>query len=188
MSRKRKTLIIDTRISEHRYSLSSKGTKDFFDICQKFFDNLQTAEDAYTDMKLSVTLYRHDNTESKFDAPYSAFAIPNVTQFAEEIHNFAWNLWANIFYPENMRLVDDKKIILCKVQFKSSYKSYTYRVEDETLAVGDVVDVPVGRNNDVTQAKIVDIGYFDANDTPFPAEKIKTVIGKHVDNSGWEDY
>ena len=111
-----------------------------------------------------------------------------MTKFIEVIKDFASDLSAEIFAPIND---DDQnkpdKYIFCKVQFKGSYKSYTYRTEDKTLSVGDVVDVPVGRNNDIAQARIVEIGYFDEEEAPFPIERIKVIIGKHVAND-WENY
>lgn len=45
--------------------------------------------------------------------------------------------------------------------------------------VGDVVDVPVGSEGNVSQATIEDIGYYDKEDAPYPPEKTKFIIGKH---------
>ena len=187
LTRGDETLTLEKNSSTHAYSLGADGTKKFLDICQKFFDALEVTDDNACDKKLSVKLIRHDQSATEFSAAYSEFAMPGVVKFAEEIQTFAQDLTAEIFSPENIRRIDAEKIILCKVQFKGNYKSYTYRAEDETLAVGDVVDVPVGRNNDMTQARIVDIGYFDAEDAPFPLDKIKMIIGKHVGND-WENY
>lgn len=187
LARADETLTLEKNSSTHIYRLGTNGTKNFLNICQKFFDNLEITDDNVCVMNLAVKMTRHDGNSTSSTAAYSEFAMPGVVKFAEAIHEFMPDLTAKIFVPENIRLVDAEKIILCKVQFKGSYKSYTYRTEDETLAVGDVVDVPVGRNNDIVQARIVDIGYFDADDTPFAPEKIKTVAGKHVGN-GWENY
>ena len=184
--RTKRILTLEKNYSTHIYGLSAEGTKNFLAVCQKFFDNLEVTDDNVCEMKLAVNMKRHDGTQTEGTAPYSEFAMPNVVKFAEAIHEFMPDLTAKIFVPENIRLIDAEKIILCKVQFKGSYKSYTYRAEDETLSVGDLVDVPVGRNNDVTQAKIVDIGYFDAQDAPFSLEKIKFIVGKHV-SQAWED-
>ena len=187
LTRADETLTLDKNSSTHSYRLGTNGTKKFLAVCQKFFDALEVTDDNLCEMKLAVKLTHHDESTTEITATYSEFAMPGVVKFAEAIHEFMPDLTAKIFVPENIRLIDAEKIILCKVQFKGSYKSYTYRTEDETLAVGDVVDVPVGRNNDIVQARIVDIGYFDADDTPFPPDKIKTVAGKHAGN-GWENY
>ena len=71
------------------------------------------------------------------------------------------------------------KYIYCKVRFGTSSKLYSYRTEDSTLKVGDVVDVPVGSEGNVSQATIEDIGYYDKENAPYPPEKTKFIIGKH---------
>ena len=187
LTRGGETLTIEKISSTHTYSLGAVGTKDFLDVCQKFFDALEVTDDTACKKKIFIRLNRHDETTTEFSTPYSEFAVPGVVKFADEIHEFAADLAAEIFAPENIRRIDADKIILCKVQFSGNYKSYTYRAEDETFTVGDIVDVPVGRNNDVTQARIVDIGYFDAQDAPLPLDRIKTIIGKHAGNA-WENY
>ena len=52
------------------------------------------------------------------------------------------------------------KYIYCKVRFGTSSKLYSYRTDDPTLEVGDVVKVPVGKDNDIGYATIEEIGYF----------------------------
>ena len=187
LTRSDETLTLDKNSSTHSYRLDAADTKKFLTVCQKFFDALEVTEDNVCDTTLAVKFKRHDESATEFTAAYSEFAMPGVVKFAEEIHAFADDLTAEIFAPENIRRIDAERIVLCKVQFKGNYKSYTYRTVDETLAVGDVVDVPVGRNNDIVQARIVDISYFDADDTPFSLDKIKTVAGKHAGN-GWDNY
>jgi len=114
--------------------------------------------------------------------------LPGVVNFAAVLKNFVSDLTAEIFLPTPAEIVSAQdKYIFCKVQFKGNYKQYSYRTEDETLSVGDIVDVPVGRNNDVTQAKIVEIGYFDEYEVPFPVDKVKMIIGKHVANA-WDNF
>ena len=188
VNRRENLLTLEKNSSTHTYHLSIDETKNFLDVCQKYFENLEVnaAEDYIP--KISVKLQRHDGSTTDFSAPYNDFSMPDVAKFAEEIHAFASDLSAEIFSPEALHITNDaEKFILCKVQFKGNYKSYTYRAEDETFAVGDVVDVPVGRNNDVTQAKIVDIGYFDEDELPIPLDRIKSIIGRHTGNA-WDNY
>lgn len=186
LNRAQQALTIEKSDSTHVYRLSTDSTNDFLDFCQRFFDetDINPVDDAKNLLFGSIS--RHDGSSITFKTEFSEDFMPGIVDFAEKMHSFATDLTAKLFSPEKMRRIDPEKIILCKVQFKNNYKSYTYRAEDETLSVGDLVDVPVGRNNDVTQAKIVDIGYFDAQDAPFSLEKIKFIIGKHV-SQAWED-
>ena len=189
LARYKETLIIKKESSAHAYNLGMEDTKNFLDVCQKYFGGLEVndfLEKFETPTKLFYLLNLHDGTNISGLKSFNDHAMTGIVPFIKEIHSFAADLSAEIFSPDVLNVNNDnEKIILCKVQFKGNYKSYTYRAEDETLAVGDVVDVPVGRNNDVTQAKIVDIGYFDAAEAPCPVDKIKMIIGKHVANE-WE--
>ena len=71
------------------------------------------------------------------------------------------------------------KYIYCKVRFGTSSKLYSYRTEDMTLEVGDVVKVPVGKDGDIGYATIEEIGYYDEDNVPYPVEKTKEIIGLH---------
>ena len=181
-------LTLEKNSSTHTYHLSIEETKNFLDVCQKYFETLEANDGEDYVTKISVNLQRHDGSAENFVMAYNDFSMPSVVKFAEEIHAFADDLSAEIFSPEALHVTNEvERIILCKVQFKGNYKPYTYRAEDETLAVGEIVDVPVGRNNDVTQAKIVDIGYFDEDEISIPLDRIKTIIGKH-DGNAWENF
>ena len=188
LDRHEKTLTLNKKFSNHTYNFGAEIV-ELFDVAQNFFDNLEVQTlDAEDLPKIKIELVRHDSSIKNFDTFYSENYLPGLSKFSDALRHFVNDLSAEIFLPVK---VDSKnqqgKYILCKVQFKGSYKSYTYRTEDETLSVGDVVDVPVGKNNDIAQARIVEIGYFDEAEAPFPLDKIKLIIGKHV-ISDWENY
>ena len=188
LERDAKTLTIGKKNSRHTYDTGDE-TEKLFDACQKFFDGIDRSDvDFDASSRMKFELVRHDGSTEIFETVCNQNFLPGLTNLLEEIHTLADDLTAKIFSPEMVELVTNTgKYIFCKVQFKGSYKHYTYRTDDETLAVGDVVDVPVGRNNDVNQARIVEIGYYDEYEAPFPVERIKTIIGKHVE-SVWENY
>ena len=183
-----RTLTLDKKISKHVYNFGA-GIANIFDAAQIFFDNLevQTVSDSDSP-KINIELVRHDGSIENINTSYNEICLPGLTEFIEVLQDTIDDLSAEIFTAGivNVETPQDK-FIFCKVQFKGSYKSYTYRAEDETLAVGDIVDVPVGKNNDVAQAKIVEIGYFDESEAPFPIDRIKLIIGKHVIDD-WENY
>lgn len=187
LDRREKILTLDKHNSSHRYDFGADIDK-LFDVAQIFFDNLEH-DDLRKDSpaQIKIELVRHDGSIENIDANYTERDLPGLTQFVNALKGFVTDLTAEMFAP----VLDDTpaqgKYILCKVQFKGSYKHYTYQTDDETLAVGDTVDVPVGKNNDVNQARIVEIGYFDEYETPFPVDRIKKIIGKHV-ASAWDNY
>lgn len=82
--------------------------------------------------------------------------------------------------PETYRYeLHGGKYIYCMVRLPNSYRLYSYRTEDETLQIGDKVDVPVGQDNDVICGKIEEIGYYNESNAPYPVHKTKLIIGKH---------
>lgn len=188
LNRREKTLMLDKLNSSHCYRLGKDIIK-IFDAAQKFLDALEVGEfNANYPAQIKIELIRHDGSIENFDAIYTELCLPGLSSFVNELKSFITDLTAEVFTPVTEEIESAQgKYILCKVRFDGSYKHYTYQTEDETLAVGDIVDVPVGKNNDTNQARIVEIGYFDEYELPIPLERIKTIIGKHVVNS-WENY
>lgn len=188
LDRREKTLTLDKQNSSHLYDLGADIDK-LFDAAQIFFDNLEIDDfqkDSPAQIKIELVL--HDGSIENIDANYTERDLPGLTQFIGELKSVVTDLTAEMFAPVPVKVAPAQgKYILCKVQFKGSYKHYTYQTDDETLAVGDEVDVPVGRNNDVNQARIVEIGYFDEYEAPFPVDRIKKIIGKHVATE-WDNY
>ena len=161
-------LTLDKKNSQHIYDLGSEAKK-IFDACQKFFDGIErTNSDVEITSRMRFELVKHDGSTEVFETVCNENFLPGLPNLLEEIHAHADDLTAKIFAPDIIELAPRQgKYILCKVQFPGSYKHYTYRTDDETLAVGDTVDVPVGRNNEVTQARLVEIGYYEEYETPF---------------------
>lgn len=188
ISRAKGTIQIDKAFSKHTY-YPGDDIKKFFAAFQKILDSAEFDDiDLSKGSLVGIEVTRHDGTKEAFETLYNENFLPGLTNFLTELHDLANDLTAKIFTPPSLELDAPKsKLILCKVQFAGSYKHYTYRTDDETLAVGDVVDVPVGKYNDTNQARIVEIGYFEEYEAPFPVERIKKIIGKHI-AADWENY
>ena len=186
LDRRTETLTLSKKISHHSYELGA-DTKKFFAACQKMIDGAEFDDvDLNSGSRIEIEVARHDGTNEIFETLFNENFLPGLTNFLEDLHALASDLTAKIFSPPSLESgVPQQKYIFCKVQFKGSYKHYTYRTDDETLAVGDVVDVPVGKYNDTNQARIVEIGYFEEYEAPFPIERIKKIIGKHI-AADWE--
>jgi hypothetical protein len=68
------------------------------------------------------------------------------------------------------------EVIYCLVSFSKGGSAYTYLTEDESIAVGDRVVVPVGDDN-AERIGIVDaIDYNLLGDVPYPLDKVKKII------------
>ena len=186
LDRREKILTLDKKNSRHIYSVDD--IEKIFDTCQHFIDGVDKTDlDDESSSRAKFELVRHGGAVETFTTLYNENFLPGLTNFLGKIRDLMIDLTAEIFTPEPVEIAPrEGKYIFCKVQFKGSYKSYTYQADDETLAVGDIVDVPVGRNNDITQAKLVEIGYFDEYEAPFPIDRIKKIIGKHTADA-WEN-
>ena len=188
LDRREKILMLDKHHSSHLYKLGSE-VDELFDAAQEFIDNTE-ADDSQKSYpaQIKIELVRHDGSIENFDALFNENSLPGLGKFVDVLKSFVTDLTAEILSPVPAVIAPAQgKYIFCKVQFSGSYKHYTYQTDDETLAVGDVVDVPVGKNNDVNQARIVEIGYFDEYEAPFPVDKIKKIIGKHIATE-WDNY
>lgn len=188
LDRNERTLTFSNKKSRHVYDLG-EDIKKIFDTCQTFFDYIENDDDGLNqNSTMNFEVVRHNGATETLNALCNEDFLSELADLLEDIHKFAADLTAKIFNPDIKPLkTTSGKYIFCKVKFDSGYKHYTYRTEDETLAVGDVVDVPVGKNNDVAQARIVEIGYFEEYEAPFPIDRIKQIIGKHVATE-WENY
>lgn len=75
--------------------------------------------------------------------------------------------------------VDDKTIYTyCGVLLPFSNRVFSYRIEDDTIQIDDVVIVPVGRDNEEMEGKVVSIGKYARAGVPYPVEKTKFILKK----------
>ena len=187
LDRRTATLTICKKNSRHTYD-AGENIRKLFNACRNLLDGADTDIDLNVGNRVTIETLLHDGSAETFETLYNENFLPGLALFLELIRATASDLTAELFEPDSAQIRSASgKYILCKVQFKGSYKPYTYRTDDATLAVGDEVDVPVGKNNDVAQARIVDIGIFDDYELPYPLDKIKTIIGKHI-AAEWENY
>lgn len=113
---------------------------------------------------------------------YDKNGLPSdFPELAEDILNFM--LFYGIgeildpsVYTKAKRKTND--FIFCSVEFNEGGKSYYYLTEDDTLYVGDLVLVPVGKEGRTAIVEIVNIEYFPEDKVPFPLDKAKSIIGK----------
>ena len=68
------------------------------------------------------------------------------------------------------------------VSFGGYGKTYYYIAEDDYLAEGDWVVVPVGVNNKETLALVEDVEYFEEDEYPMDIQRVKKVIRRAEEN------
>ena len=75
--------------------------------------------------------------------------------------------------------IDDKTIYTyCGVLLPFSNRAFSYRTEDDTIQIGDGVIVPVGRDNEEMEGKVVSVGKYARAGVPYPVEKTKFILKK----------
>lgn len=80
--------------------------------------------------------------------------------------------------PEQME--DMAIYIYCGVLLPFSNRPYSFRTEDESVQIGDTVIVPVGKENESMEGKVVSVGKYMRSGVPFPVEKTKFILEKKV--------
>ena len=72
----------------------------------------------------------------------------------------------------------EPKYIFCEVAFEHSYSRYTYIADSDDYKPGDLVFVPVGKDNEEKISQIKSVKYLSAEEAPYPIEKTKHIIRK----------
>lgn len=66
----------------------------------------------------------------------------------------------------------------CGVLLPFSNRPYSFRTEDKTVQIGDTVIVPVGKENEEMEGKVVSVGQYARAGVPYPVEKAKFILKK----------
>ena len=82
-------------------------------------------------------------------------------------------------YNKTKRRSDE--YIYCSVTFGESYNTYDYLTDDDSIEVGDLVIVPVGKDNHQVVVEVVKIRYYQENKVPYPIDKTKKIIRKYTE-------
>lgn len=79
-------------------------------------------------------------------------------------------------YAARRRRTSD--LMYCSVEFEPEGKTYYYISDDASIGVDDMVEVPVGKDNKASTAKVVAVEFFSRDDAPLSPDKVKRVIRK----------
>lgn len=147
-------------------------------------DFMEPTEECNPSMR--IHLRYHDNDTFDTLVPYNRHGVTDEWNYViEGVGRFldAYGLFGDIFNPDYYRHgVKEDEFIYCSVAFDDSRHTYYYMTTDDTLMVGDQVIVPTGEDNEEKVARIEHIGYYYAEDVPYPLEKTKSIIERYNEN------
>ncbi|MCD7775270.1 MAG: hypothetical protein LUH40_06800 [Clostridiales bacterium] len=90
--------------------------------------------------------------------------------------------WINGKEVDPLAETDTTVYTFCGVIFPNGSQIYHYRTDDESLTVGDMVVVPVGRNGKEEVAEIVTVEKHRRRTAPYPVDKAKFIKHRYEDN------
>lgn len=171
-----KTYVIPNKVKEllENYSFTNSfnrilgNPKDVIEPEEKR-DYQLIIENSQNDRKIYVGTY------DKYSLPtdWGDFIkdITNIISQEDETEIFKSSVY-------NRRLRRKGEYIICGVFFEGGYKEYNYLTDDESIQVGDEVEIPVGVDNHVVKAKVADVNYYYKEEAPYPIEKTKKILRK----------
>lgn len=137
-------------------------------------------ENPYDLRRYKITMDLSKTGQRTIEGKFYKQGLPrNWNDFIQNLLNFMSSYdQSQILNPAIYNFMARKKgeYIYCSVSFDNSYKTYYYLTDDYSINVGDLVMVPVGQDDNLSTAKVIDIEYFKEEDVPFPLDKIKKII------------
>ena len=130
-----------------------------------------------------LTVTYKDGSEMKFYGEFNRNNLP--FEYPEFIEMFRKVMTVkhkgDLFNPKLYKRgkVFPGEYMYCSVSINHSKKTYYYIGDDESLEIGDIVEVPVGKDEQVVVGKIKNIEFFTATETPLDVSQTKHIIGKH---------
>ena len=87
-------------------------------------------------------------------------------------------------YSDPLAETDMTVYTFCGVSFGGNGIIYHYRTDDETLAVGDKVVVPVGNDRKEAVAEVITVQKHRRKTAPYPVDKAKFIIRRYIPSEG----
>lgn len=176
----------------HKYEFLG-GVSSFFatfnenDLFTNIVGNHDDVIDTPNETKDYVITIEYKNNPSRtVTGSYDKNGLP------EDFANFIENLFDLISYYGVGEIFDPSiygktkrrksEYIYCSVIFDEGNKGYYYLTDDDSIEIDDFVLVPVGKDNYVTVAKVVNVEYFSEKSVPLPVAKTKRIIRKCKDD------
>ena len=140
-------------------------------------------DDPMEETEYSIKVYTDQGSIRIAAGSYDKNSLPACWPgFIEEVFNLIayygiGELFAEQNYTRPKRRQSD--LAFCSVEFEDGGRTYTYIADRDDYSVGDLVVVPVGRQNREKVVRIVSIDYRQRDAAPFPIEKVKHILRKY---------
>lgn len=130
-----------------------------------------------------IRILSHQGSERIVTGTYDKNGLPvDWADFIDSVWNFMRFYGIGEIFDEsnyNRPRRRESDLIFCKVTFDEWGQTYTYLADTDDYNAGDLVVVPVGRDNHESVARIDSIEYRQPEVAPFPLEKTKHIIRKY---------
>ena len=143
--------------------------------------NAIPVHDSTTFFRLNVEY--EDRPDRFISGSYDRNSLPNDWgHFIEDISNTfnyigVYDSFDSNLYNMPKRMQGD--YIYLSVSFENGTQDYFFITDDETIAVGEYVVVPVGNNMGVKVGVVTKVSYFSEEDVPYPFNLTKRIIGRY---------
>lgn len=114
----------------------------------------------------------------------------DYAEFIEPVFEFmAFYGFGEIFDPKSYNKVKRRtsELMYCGVRFDEGHRIYHYISDDDSIAEGDFVVVPAGKDDHHAVVEVVSVEYFSEENVPFPLDRTKSIIRKCDDSDFVED-
>lgn len=162
------------------------------DVCCEYIACAQKASELHKRFKQSMNLVKYLCKENKETERKLKSALSRKRDVILLEHISYWNDMGNtreilqvIKMPDKFShgVREQAKHILagweiytyCKVRFPQSSAGYYYRTDINNICPGDKVLVPVGEENELTEAVVSAVGEYTYENVPYPIDKTKSI-------------
>lgn len=165
--------------------LDSFDADNSFFYCEEDSDEVLETDTEKSTYRLTIDYKKESQyvVEGRFDKHGLPEDFPKL---AETISAFLYYFSVGeLFDPQLYRKTHrcQSEYIFCSVRFSEGQKSYYYWTDDDSIGIGDYVVVPAGKNNHEAIVQVVNVAYFDKDETPLPIEHTKKIIRKYIDET-----
>lgn len=145
-------------------------------------EDLLPSPDGTAVYEVKVEFYRQE--PRIISGTYDKQGLPkDWPDFIEDLYRFiSFYGFGEMFdekqYARTYRKKND--YIFLSVKFGDYGKPYYYLTNDDTIQVGDQVEVPVGSDGTERIVRVSKKEYFSEDKLPMPIEKVKSIIGRFI--------
>lgn len=176
----------------------AEGVSSFLDDLdiESLFTEFNCPDDDATPSPEGTALYEvkvefHRREPRIISGTYDKQGLPtDWPEFIEDLYRFiSFYGFGEMFDKKQYARTHRKKndYIFLSVKFGDYGKSYYYLTNDDTIQVGDQVEVPVGTDGTERIVRVLKKEYFSEDKLPMSLDKVKSIIGRFIPPEENED-